>query len=531
MAGPDHGERCHVMLMLQVRPGKTNRHEPASMSLEDSLVLGRYRVLWPIESKKLIKTYIARDEHRDALGTPVLVKHHLHDLGNKDSDLAVVMYDELGRLTQLRHPGVVSLLDHGSVGQCLVTAHSCLPGIGLQQLCDLFGKRQEQFPPHFAIYIARRLLETLQHCQTRRGGGFVHGRLTLGCIHLPTTGEPQIADFGLAALEDVAAEAELQLGFFQTRMSYSAPELTRGGSASAQGDTYSVALLLYRLLAGSNPFRGRSIPETLQRVLQLSPADLMMPEWEGCSRVNALLRRALDKDPEARFQSSQELGLALRAVEIRSDETLREEFAPLIRQHAGDDWAQIARLTRSVRRAAPAARRDEPSSHATFPLESKAPAFVSGLITEQPISGHEQREGTRGGARNKRERRRQMLMVPTVLIPAAAIIFGLFLGRLGGAGVSANAARALAAQDEAPPLVNAMVEDLRTQFRRCASERLAPMPPTEVELEFGSTGALGGVRLNPHELSHSRLGACLLETAWVANLRAPGAMSIKIPVR
>lgn len=503
------------------------------MSLENSLVLGRYRVLWPLESKKLIRTYIARDEHRDGLGTPVLVKNYLHDLGDKESPAAAALFEELGRLTHMRHPGVVSLLDYGAVEQSLVTAHEHLPGMDLNQLCEAFAKKHEQFPPRLAVFIARRLLDTLHHCHTRQGDSFRHGRLTLGCVHLPTTGEPQIADFGLAALEEVAAEAELHLGFFQTRMSYSAPELTRGGAATPQGDVYSVALLLYRLLAGTNPFRGRSIPETLQRVLQLSPAALMMPSWDGCAQANAVLERALDKDPSVRFQGCRELSDALRVLQSESDETLREELAGLVRRSATGDWAQIARLTRSVRRSNPPVSSPGAERLLTAnPHESKAPAFVSGLVTEQPISVSEHTQRARLEARQKRERRRQMMVLPTVLIPAAAIIFGLFLGRLGGAGASASAARAAAqsAVTPAPPLVNAMVEDLRRQLRRCVIERSEVVAGYKVDLEFAAAGELSGVRLEPRELSQSRLGACLLETAWQANLRAPGAMSVLIPI-
>ena len=501
------------------------------MSLENSLILGRYRVLWPLESKKLIQTYIARDEHRDGLGTPVLVKQYLHDLGDKESSVATALFEELSRLTHVRHPGVVSLLDYGNVEQTLVTAYEHLPGMDLGQLCEVFAKRQEPFPPRLAVYIARRLLDTLHHCHTRPGDNFRHGRLTLGCIHLPTTGEPQIADFGLAALEEVAAEAEMQLGFFQTRMSYSAPELTRGGAPTPQGDTYSVALLLYRLLTGTNPFRGRSIPETMQRVLQLAPAALMIPEWGDCADANRVLERALDKDPAARFQNCIELSRALRSLQIDSDDTLRDELAGLVRRNSAGDWAQVARLTRSKRFSSPPS-----GSHAgdrllgAVPHESKAPAFASGLVTEQPVSAAEHTERERREARDKRQRRRQMMVVPTVLIPAAAIIFGLFLGRLGGAGASASAARAAAQQAEAPTLVTALVEDLRHKLQRCQSDGDGRVPGYKIELEFGGSGDLRGVKLSPFELSHSRLGACLLETAWEANLRAPGAMSVMIPL-
>jgi serine/threonine protein kinase len=527
---PERGPPCHADVPVRARRFK--RNGLSSMSLENSLVLGRYRVLWTVESKKLIKTYIARDEHRDGLGTPVLVKHYLHDLGDKDSQPATALFAELSRLTHVRHPGVVSLLDYGTVGQCLVTAHSHTPGMPLAQLCDIYSKQSDQFPPHLAVYIARRLLDTLQQCHTRRGGNFVHGRLTLGCIYLPMSGEPAIADFGLAALEDVAAEAEMQLGFFQTRMSYSAPELTRGGGATAQGDTYSVALLLYRLLTGSNPFRGRSIPETLQRVLQLAPAELMVPEWDGCERMNSVFKRALDKDPAVRFQSCRELSEALGAIRVPSDESMREELMALARVHASADWSALSRLTRSATgSSAPSGARDELRLLGLAPIESKAPAFVSGLITEQPISVEEHTQGARREAREKRERRKQMMMVPTVLVPAAAIIFGLFLGRLGGAGAAARATHAqAAAQPQTPPLVNALVEDLRNQLRRCAAGRREAVVAEQVELEFGASGGLAGVRLSPPELAQSRLGACLLETAWDASLRAPGAMSVKIPL-
>jgi len=61
-------------------------------------------------------------------------------------------------------------------------------------------------------------------------------------------------------------------------------------------------------------------------------------------------------------------------------------------------------------------------------------------------------------------------------------------------------------------------------------ERNESLAGYKVDLEFAARGELSGVRLLPRELSQSRLGACLLETVWQANLRAPGAMSVLIPL-
>jgi serine/threonine protein kinase len=496
------------------------------MSLENSVVLGRYRVLWLVDAKRLIKTYIARDEHEDAVGTPVLIKQYLHDLGQRHSPRMGVLFEELSGLTHLRHAGVVSLLDYGSVGESLVMAYAHLPGVDLPQLCEQLGRRQQTFPEHLAVYTVRRLLQTLHHCHTRELGSLVHGRITIGCVHLPAVGEPQVADFGVARLEDVAAEAESQIGIFQTRMSYAAPELTRGGVPTLQGDTYSVALLLYRLLSGTNPFRGRSISETLQRVLQLPPAPLHMPDWDQCGKANAILMRALAKDPAVRHQSCLELSDDLAALQGESDERLADELSSLVRNNSSADWAHIARLTQAVRKSIPPRRAAAIESlPSVMPFESNTPAFVSGLLTDQPLSVGEH---TLREAREKRRRRRQWVMLPTVLIPAAAILFGLYLGRLGGAGVSASHVAASAGAESSRQLVNGSVAELRSKLRRCVDPSEERALTSKVELEFGAPGELAGVRLNPSELAHTRLGACLLETAWDTQVSAPGAMSLVI---
>ncbi|MEO8178918.1 MAG: protein kinase [Deltaproteobacteria bacterium] len=521
------------------------------MSLENSLVLGRYRVLWLVDQKKLAKSYIARDESEDCFGTPVMIKQFLHDLGDLESPLVHALHDEMGALTHLRHTGVVSLLQYGVVEDQLITASAHLPGASLAQLCEHFDRKQRPFPPHLAIYIVRRLLQTLHHCHTREARGFVHGRITLGCIHVPASGEPQLMDFGLASLEDVAAEAESQLGFFQTRMSFAAPEITRGESPTARGDTYSLALLLYRLLAGSNPFRGRSIPETLQRVLQLTPAPLVMPDWEHCSRVNAILGRALAKDPSVRHQTCLELSDDLSGVQIGTYDSLAESLATLVSKNFTADWRQVARLTRGARKSRPP-RAEASDSHrgdshrgdsrrgdshrgeshrlaAAMPLFDSAPAFVTGLLTSKPVSVTEQTGRDRELARLKRRRKRRLAMLPTVLLPAAAIILGLFLGRLGGAGVVAVKPR-LATPATTDQLVSGSVAALQAHLRECVDPAERREPGAKVELEFGARGQLAEVRLRPSSLAQTRLGACMLKRVWDTGVSAPAALSLVIPL-
>ncbi|MEY2937366.1 MAG: hypothetical protein RL033_8115 [Pseudomonadota bacterium] len=517
------------------------------MSLENSLVLGRYRVLWLVDQKKLSKSYLARDESEEAFGAPVVVKQFMYDLGDQDAPAMHSLRDEMSALSHLRHAGVVSLLDYGVVDDRLVTASVHTPGASLSVLCEYFSRRQRPFPPHLAVYVVRRLLQSLHHCHTREPRSFVHGRITLGGIHVPATGEPQVMDFGLASLEDVAVEAESQLGFFQTRMSFAAPEVTRGETPSAGGDTYSLALLLYRLLSGSNPFRGRSIPETLQRVLQLTPAPLVMPEWEHCAQMNAILERALSKDPALRHQSCLELSDELSNVQVGTYDALAESLATLVRSNSNGDWRQIARLTRGTQKSQPPPRELRGSQRLAGQLLESAPAFVSGLLTAQPISVSEHTaRAQRDQTRENRRRKRRLAMLPTVLLPAAAIILGLFLGRLGGAGAGATASKprvpstaaaiapptaAMAVTPaSADPLVSSAVAVLQAHLRECLDPSERRELGSKVELEFSAAGQLSEVRLWPSDLAQTRLGACMLKRVWDTGVTAPAAMSLVIPI-
>lgn len=502
------------------------------MGLEHSLVLGRYRVLWPLEQQRLVKSYIARDEHRDGSGAPVLLKHFRHDIGDEESPAARALFDDLARLTHLRHPGVVALLDFGAVDHTLITVHSQRQGVDLATFCDHFERRERPFPPRLALYVARCVARTLAECHSE---GIVHGRITLAAVYLPRTGEPQISDFSLAGVEDVASQVDSELGFFQTRMSYSAPEVTRGESPSARGDLYSVALLLYRLLAGNNPFRGRSVPETLQRVMRLEPAELLIPEWEGCGALNEILRRALDKDPTRRYADCAELEADLAKLQGPPDAIVAQELRSLIREHFSADWAQIARLTRR-RSLPPTASGPTDASGARASISSRAPAFASGLITQQPVSVSEHtlqnaREGHAERAPVRRPRRRLERLSPGILVPALAITCGLLLGRL----LRPPPPGVASASESAPApvqLSDGSIDALKARLDACTPQQPGTSePPRRVELEFESNGSLSAVRLDPESSGRTRFGACLLASAWEAKPVAPGALSLVIPVK
>lgn len=509
------------------------------MGLENRLVLDRYRVLWRLEHKNLVKTYLARDEQSEAPGTPVVVKQYLHDLGDPKRDVCRAFYDELDALKGLQHPGVVTTLDYGMTEGSLTVVQEYVRGACLSEICQHFERQEKPFPPRFAVFLARRILSDLADCRVGRDATpVVHGRITLSAVYVQRSGQPKLADFGLASLEDVASEGEAQLGFFRTRMSFSAPEITRGEAPSRAGDAYSVALLLYRLLTGQNPFRGQSIPETVNLVMQHRPGALKIASWPENERASMVLLKALDKDPAQRFTSPEELLAALRGLQPESDESVAAELAKIVEVNVAADWEQIARLTRQVRLS----RHPRPSHALSYLVESNSPAFVSGLVTQQPnfVSEHSARDLEQ--MRSKR-RRSRWGAIPTVVLPAAAITLGLFLGRVNwqgeapplvaspaGASQRAAAPNTLEEPAAAPPPAGASLGSLRAELRECLLREAPEARRATVELDYDPRGLLEAVRLSPHELASTRAGACLLRTAWDQSIAGAGQVSVVIPV-
>jgi serine/threonine protein kinase len=397
--------------------------------------------------------------------------------------------------------------------------------VSLFELCELSRRHQKRLPVDLAVYIVRRLLSTLQRCHTREGRAFVHGRVNLGCILLPRTGEPQISDFCLARLTDEAAEAESNVGFFQTRISYLAPELSHGQEPTPAADTYALALVLYRLLSDTNPLRGRSAGETLQRVLRQVPEPLQIASWPGCERANTILARALAKNPADRYQTCAELWQDLGSLQGADDEALAAELSTII-QGSGADWGRadvLANSSREPKRSLPV-HSARPAAISYF--DSNTPAFVSGLLTDQPksVTEHTKRE------RQVRSERSTLYSLALAALATAGVTLTagiVMLGRDRADAAGHGAAAATGAGNLADPIDG----DLRARLQPCKAEAQRVAGGVKLELQFDAEGALSAVRLDPREMVDTRLGACLLEAAWRANPKLPGTKRLVVDPR
>jgi CRP-like cAMP-binding protein len=269
------------------------------------LRFGQYRVLAQIGMGGMAVVYSAA---RESDGLAVALKVLPVSWGSVP-DLRARLYRESTILRQIRHPGVIQVLDVGSVAERLGGGTY----IVMEWLPDGLDRAlRAQYPaplaPDRAVAVAAAVADALAAVHA---AGLVHRDVKPSNILLRANGEPVLTDFGLAAaLAEIMGEQRLTppnqlLG----TADYLAPESIAGTGVDGRADLYALGIVLYEMLTGLVPFAGRDPVDTLRahREEPVPPLPETIP-----LNVRAVVTRALHKQPQDRYAAAAEMAAALR---------------------------------------------------------------------------------------------------------------------------------------------------------------------------------------------------------------------------
>ena len=258
----------------------------------EAIINGRYRLKRRIGSGSVSSVYVATDE-RD--GTDHAIRIISPEIIGNDSTVAENFLLLARDAFALRHPNIVSVTESGLVDNLPFMTLDLVEGSSLKETLATRGPIPTSHALEYLTAIGAGLAYAHAH-------GVVHGDLKPRNIliqkGLPFAQAIKISDFGLSGLKSgkIESTAQEKSGILRSPL-YLAPEEFSEEKSDVRSDIYSLGVILYQMLAGEVPFKGKSIPAIMKAHLMQAPPRIAGLVPEISEEVESVVMHALEKDP------------------------------------------------------------------------------------------------------------------------------------------------------------------------------------------------------------------------------------------
>jgi serine/threonine-protein kinase len=261
----------------------------------------------------------------------VAVKRILPHLAG-DERFAAMFIEEARLSARLRHPNICRIDDYGNIDGAHYVAMEYVAGQTLREIQRRCAATDERVPRDAALRLVCDLCSALDHVHQR--GGIIHRDVTPENLLVGYTGELKLIDFGTAKAASRVATTHTGL---KGTWYYMAPEqLDPQGVVDSRADLFTTGLVLHELLTGLRVYPKAPAPVTLERVRKAEIPPPSEAEPTVSRELDAVVMRALARDPGDRYATALELQRALEGCVERDDAgvatLMREHFAEEIEQ-------------------------------------------------------------------------------------------------------------------------------------------------------------------------------------------------------
>ena len=304
----------------------------------DKLFDNRYLIKRKLGSGGMADVYLADDQE---LGRQVALKM-LNERHANDEQFVERFRREAQNAASLNHPNIVSIFDRGQGEDTYYIAMEFLDGRSLKELLVRNGPT----PIPIAIDYARQILAGLGFAHKN---GIVHRDIKPHNIVVGLDGRLKVTDFGIARS---GTSQMTEAGSIVGTAQYLSPEQARGAPVDPRSDLYSLGIVLYEMLTGEVPFTGDAPVEIAMKHLSAipDPPSLLRPEVPR--DLDAIVMRALAKDPDQRYDSAEDMDADLDRVARGAEISARTEDA-LTQVLSGEGIAAAQTMLTRPRTVAP----------------------------------------------------------------------------------------------------------------------------------------------------------------------------------
>ncbi len=278
------------------------------MTVFEPKQFGKYQLLDKIAVGGMAELFRAKLTGAQGFEKLIAIKRILPNLSGEENLLAAFI-DEAKLAALLHHENIIQIYDFGSMDDQYFIAMEYLFGKDLRAISRTVRKKDQELGLENILYIICRICAGLDYSHNLKD---LHGK-ALSIIHrdinpqnilITYEGQVKIIDFGIA--KAASHNTKTRENLIKGKLAYMSPEQANGQAIDHRSDIFSTGIILYELLADRRMFQGETMHVlSLVREAQYDPPEEVIPNLPP--KLNAILHRALAKDPDERFRHAGEM--------------------------------------------------------------------------------------------------------------------------------------------------------------------------------------------------------------------------------
>ncbi|MBW2583623.1 MAG: serine/threonine protein kinase, partial [Deltaproteobacteria bacterium] len=278
------------------------------MTLFEPKQFGKYQLLDKIAEGGMAELFRAKLTGAQGFEKLIAIKRILPNLSGEENLLSAFI-DEAKLAALLHHENIIQIYDFGSMDDQYFIAMEYLFGKDLRAISRTVRKKDQELGLENILYIICRICAGLDYSHNLKdlqgkALNIIHRDINPQNILITYEGQVKIIDFGIA--KAASHNTKTRENLIKGKLAYMSPEQANGQAIDHRSDIFSTGIILYELLADRRMFQGETMHVlSLVREAQYDPPEEVIPNLPP--KLNAILRRALAKDPDERFRYAGEM--------------------------------------------------------------------------------------------------------------------------------------------------------------------------------------------------------------------------------
>ncbi len=275
---------------------------------------GKYLLIDKIGAGGMAEVYLAKQSGLKGFEKVVAIKRILPHL-TQDPEFISMFINEAKLAALLSHQNIVQIFDLGHIDHFYYIAMEYIMGKDLRSVLHRAKTMNQPFSVGQVLLIITKICSGLDYAHrkkdlTGQDLNIVHRDISPQNILVSYEGEVKLVDFGIA--KAASQSSETRTGFLKGKLSYMAPEQAWGKPVDRRTDIFAMGIVLYEMLTGHKLFKGDNDFNTLEKIREakVEPPPTQL-NAEISEELEAIILKALAREPEDRFQSAVDLQMAL----------------------------------------------------------------------------------------------------------------------------------------------------------------------------------------------------------------------------